>query len=41
MARVAVVYDHLARPETTGVYCLRGLAELAQVELGVLHHRGA
>jgi hypothetical protein len=32
MARVAVIYDHLARPETTGVYCLRALAKLAQVE---------
>jgi hypothetical protein len=29
---VAIIYDHLARPETTGVYCLRALAELARVE---------
>jgi GT2 family glycosyltransferase/tetratricopeptide (TPR) repeat protein/2-polyprenyl-3-methyl-5-hydroxy-6-metoxy-1,4-benzoquinol methylase len=32
MAKVAVIYDHLSRPETTGVYCLRALAEIAQVE---------
>jgi hypothetical protein len=29
---VAVIYDHLTRPENTGVYCQRALAELAQVE---------
>jgi hypothetical protein len=32
MLSVAIIYDHLARPETTGVYCLRALAELACVE---------
>jgi 2-polyprenyl-3-methyl-5-hydroxy-6-metoxy-1,4-benzoquinol methylase len=32
MSSVAIIYDHLARPETTGVYCLRALAELARVE---------
>ena len=32
MPTVAVIFDHLARPETTGVYCLRAFAELARVE---------
>jgi hypothetical protein len=32
MTTLAVIYEHLTRPETTGVYCLRALAELAQVE---------
>lgn len=32
MASVALIYDHLTRPETTGVYCLRALAEVAEVE---------
>ena len=32
MPTVAVIFDHLTRPETTGVYCLRALAELARVE---------
>ena len=36
MARVAIIYDHLTRPETTGVYCLRALAELAQLDV-VIH----
>jgi GT2 family glycosyltransferase/tetratricopeptide (TPR) repeat protein/2-polyprenyl-3-methyl-5-hydroxy-6-metoxy-1,4-benzoquinol methylase len=30
--RVAVVYDDTARPETTGVYCLRALRQLAEAE---------
>lgn len=29
--RVAVIFDHLRRPDTTGYYCLRGLADLARV----------
>jgi hypothetical protein len=32
MARVAVIFDHLLRSDTTGVYCLRALADMAQVE---------
>jgi hypothetical protein len=32
MTKVAIIYDHLTRPETTGVYCLRALAGMAQVE---------
>jgi GT2 family glycosyltransferase/tetratricopeptide (TPR) repeat protein/2-polyprenyl-3-methyl-5-hydroxy-6-metoxy-1,4-benzoquinol methylase len=32
MARVAVMFDHLLRSDTTGVYCLRALADMAQVE---------
>jgi 2-polyprenyl-3-methyl-5-hydroxy-6-metoxy-1,4-benzoquinol methylase len=30
--RVALVFDDTSRPETTGVYCRRALAELAEVE---------
>jgi GT2 family glycosyltransferase/tetratricopeptide (TPR) repeat protein/2-polyprenyl-3-methyl-5-hydroxy-6-metoxy-1,4-benzoquinol methylase/glycosyltransferase involved in cell wall biosynthesis len=30
--RVAVLFDNQARPDTTGGYCLRALAELAQLE---------
>jgi GT2 family glycosyltransferase/SAM-dependent methyltransferase len=32
MTKVAIIYDHLTRPETTGCYCLRALAERAHVE---------
>ena len=32
MLSVALIYDHLTRVETTGVYCLRALAEKAKVE---------
>jgi 2-polyprenyl-3-methyl-5-hydroxy-6-metoxy-1,4-benzoquinol methylase len=32
MHRVAVVFDDRARPETTGVYCLRALKSLVDVE---------
>lgn len=32
MKTVAIVFDHLARPETTGLYCLRALADLVKVE---------
>jgi hypothetical protein len=32
MLTVAIIYDHLTRPETTGAYCLRALAGMAQVE---------
>jgi GT2 family glycosyltransferase/tetratricopeptide (TPR) repeat protein len=32
MTRIAVIFDHLLRSDTTGVYCLRALAELAQVD---------
>ncbi len=30
--RVALIYDDRARPETTGVYCLRALGRLVEVE---------
>ncbi|HLJ09591.1 MAG TPA: glycosyltransferase, partial [Planctomycetaceae bacterium] len=30
--RVALIFDNLFRPETTGVYCLRALRELVHVE---------
>jgi GT2 family glycosyltransferase/tetratricopeptide (TPR) repeat protein/2-polyprenyl-3-methyl-5-hydroxy-6-metoxy-1,4-benzoquinol methylase len=30
--RIAIVFDHKARPETTGVYCRRALEGLADVE---------
>ena len=30
MLSVAIIYDHLTRPETTGIYCLRALAELCR-----------
>jgi hypothetical protein len=30
--RVALIYDNRSRPETTGTYCLRALAELVEVE---------
>lgn len=30
--RIAIVYDNRHRPETTGIYCRRGLAELLAVE---------
>jgi len=30
--RVALIFDHRARPETTGVYCRRALGALAEVE---------
>ena len=30
--RVALIYDDRARPETTGVYCLRALRRLVEVE---------
>jgi len=30
--RVALIYDNTLRPETTGVYCLRALQELVEVE---------
>jgi FkbM family methyltransferase len=32
MRRVAVIFDTEARPDTTGVYCRRALAKLAEVE---------
>ena len=32
MSGVAIIYDHLSRPETTGGYCLRALAEIVRVE---------
>ncbi len=30
--RVALIFDNTLRPETTGIYCLRALQELVQVE---------
>ena len=30
--RVALIFDHKARPETTGVYCHRALGPLVAVE---------
>ena len=30
--RVAVIFDSIQRPETTGGYCLRALGGLAEVE---------
>jgi O-antigen biosynthesis protein len=32
LRRVALVFDHKARPETTGVYCRRALGTLVEVE---------
>ncbi|MFO0915198.1 MAG: glycosyltransferase [Pirellulales bacterium] len=32
MLRVAVIFDHLTRPETTGLYCFRALSRLCEVE---------
>ncbi len=32
LKRVAIVFDNTRRPETTGVYCRRALAELVGVE---------
>lgn len=30
--RIALIFDHKVRPDTTGVYCRRALGELAEVE---------
>jgi GT2 family glycosyltransferase/SAM-dependent methyltransferase/tetratricopeptide (TPR) repeat protein len=30
--RIALIFDNIARPDTTGVYCLRALRELVQIE---------
>src|SRR6266508_4788135 len=30
--RVALIFDNLARPETTGVYCRRALEQFVEVE---------
>ena len=30
--RVALIFDSVQRPETTGVYCLRALKRLVEVE---------
>src|SRR5271156_4896806 len=30
--RVALIFDSVQRPETTGVYCLRALSRLVEVE---------
>jgi GT2 family glycosyltransferase/2-polyprenyl-3-methyl-5-hydroxy-6-metoxy-1,4-benzoquinol methylase len=32
MPSVAIIFDHLTRPETTGFYCLRAMAERARVQ---------
>jgi GT2 family glycosyltransferase/2-polyprenyl-3-methyl-5-hydroxy-6-metoxy-1,4-benzoquinol methylase len=32
LRRVALIFDHKARPETTGVYCRRALGKLVEVE---------
>jgi len=32
LRRVAIIFDHKARPETTGVYCRRALGQLVEVE---------
>lgn len=32
LKRVALIFDNLARPETTGVYCRRALGELVEVD---------
>ncbi|QDU09835.1 glycosyltransferase [Gimesia aquarii] len=29
--KIAIIFDHITRPETTGLYCLRALQELADV----------
>ena len=32
MQRIALIYDHLSRADTTGIYCLRAMQRLALVE---------
>ncbi|MFO0899231.1 MAG: glycosyltransferase [Pirellulales bacterium] len=32
LQRIALIYDHRTRPETTGSYCLRALTEMLEVE---------